>query len=154
MMEPPGGPRPTAHSPPPPQETLPTTDYGAFVLAVLADMTRRSQTVDQAALRHCLGLSSSYLMTDATTNPTGGFASWNLGFSRLVDVLVALDARDELELETVSAASKACSECWTAASNWRGLESCRDAIRSVAAKLKRLLDENGRTYRGGLVYVP
>ncbi|KAI0320821.1 hypothetical protein OF83DRAFT_486618 [Amylostereum chailletii] len=135
-------------------ETRPPTDYGAFVLAVLADMSRRSPTMDQPTLRHCLGLASSYLMTDTTTNPAGGLQTWSLGFNRLVDVLVALHARGILEFDTIDVASKACSECWSAGDNWRGLEECREVIRNVAAKLKRLLDENGRTYQGRRVYVP
>lgn len=65
-----------------------------------------------------------------------------------MDVVVALHARGELELESLSEASKACSECWTAAGTWRGMEDCRDGVRTIAGKLKRLLDEGGRTYRG------
>jgi len=117
-------------------------------------MTRQSSTIDQGAIRQCLGLSSSYLVTDTTMNPTGGVASWITGFNRLVDVLVALHSRGELESETVNAASKACSECWSVAGNWKGLDECREGVRGVAAKLKRLLDDNGRTYKGDRVYVP
>ncbi|KAF8897551.1 hypothetical protein BD779DRAFT_386590 [Infundibulicybe gibba] len=130
------------------------TDYGTFVVEILARMKRNSHPFDQKMLRQCIDLSSSYLITDATMNPDGGTASWYVGFSRLVDVVVALHARDELELETLSAASKACSECWTVAGTWRGLEDCREKVRSVAAKLKKLLDENGRTYKGERVYAP
>ena len=117
-------------------------------------MTRTTGSVDQRVLRQCLGLASSYLVTDTTMNPTGGLTSWNNGLNRLVDVLVALHNRNELELDTISAASKACSECWSAAGNWRGLEGSKGAIRAVAGRLKGLLDPNGRTYRGGRVYVP
>ena len=66
----------------------------------------------------------------------------------LVDVVVALHARGELELATLSEASKACSECWTAAGAWRGMEDCREGVRTVGGKLKKLLDEGGRTYKG------
>ncbi len=65
-----------------------------------------------------------------------------------MDVVVALHARGELELESLSEASKACSECWTAAGTWRGMEDCREGVRTIAGKLKKLLDEGGRTYRG------
>jgi hypothetical protein len=133
---------------------VPPTNYETYVLEVLTLMTTRSSTIDQAALRHCLGLSSSYLVSDTTTNPTGGIASWTAGLSRLVDVLTALHSRGELELETISAASKACSECWFASSNWRGLDEGKESVRKVAARLKRLLDENGRTFGGERVYVP
>jgi hypothetical protein len=87
-------------------------------------------------------------------NPTGGIASWSAGFNRLVEILTALHSRGELELETLNAASKACSECWTVAGNWRGMDECREVVRQVAARLKRLLDENGSTFGGQSVYVP
>lgn len=101
-----------------------------------------------------LNLASSYLVTDSSTNPEGGVASWHLGFHRLVDVMVALHKRGELELETVNTASQACSECWSTAGSIRGLEDCRDDVREIAAKLKTLLDPNGRTYGGNRVYAP
>ena len=157
----------------------PPTDYAAFVLSVISDVTRRAAVdnekspsssllserdteksssstpvFDQAALRYCLHLSSSYLVSDATTNPASGLTTWNSGFNRIIDVLDALHARGELELETVNAASRACSECWTASGNWRALEESRSAIRAVAGRLKRLLDENGKTFKGARVYVP
>lgn len=87
-------------------------------------------------------------------NPAGGIASWSAGFNRLVEILTALRSRGELELETVNAASKACSECWTVAGNWRGMDECREVVRQVAGRLKRLLDENGSTFGGQEVYVP
>ncbi|TFY60891.1 hypothetical protein EVG20_g7257 [Dentipellis fragilis] len=132
----------------------PSTSYEGTVLSVLSRMTRQSEGVRQDVLRQCLGLSSSYLVTDTTMNPAGGAASWMVGFNRLVDVMFALHGRGELELETVNAASKACSECWSVTGNWTGLEECRETIRGVAERLKRLLDENGRTYEGAAVYVP
>ena len=124
------------------------TNFGAFVLQVLAQSTRKSQRIDQGVLRQCLGLASSFLVTDTTMQPDQGIDTWFVGFSRLVDVLVALHARNELEHETIDAASKACSECWSASGSWRGLEECREGVRSVAKKLQKLLDANGRTYRG------
>jgi hypothetical protein len=130
------------------------TNYEAYVLEVLGTMTRTSSQIDQSALRQCLLLSSSYLVSDTTMNPTGGIVSWSAGLNRLVDVLTALHTRGELELETVNAASKACSECWTVAGNWRGMEECREGVRTVAVRLKKLLDENGRTFGGERVYVP
>ena len=41
-------------------------------------------------LRRCLGLASSYLVTDVTMNAEEGVRSWRAGFNRLVDVMVAL----------------------------------------------------------------
>ncbi|KAJ6613419.1 hypothetical protein B0H10DRAFT_1805404, partial [Mycena sp. CBHHK59/15] len=105
-------------------------------------------SLDQAVLRRALALSSSYLVTDTSMNPRTGCTTWFVGLEQLVDLLIALHARQELELETVNAASRACSECWTVAGTWRGLEECREGVKKVGTKLKNLLDENGRTYRG------
>ncbi|KAI0053524.1 hypothetical protein FA95DRAFT_1600675 [Auriscalpium vulgare] len=132
----------------------PHTDYCAFVVDALTAMTRLSGTVDQHTLRQCLGLASSYLLTDVTMDPAAGASTWFTGVNRIVDVMVALHARRELELETFNAASKACSECWMVAGNWPDLEECRRGVRAVAAKLKTLLDENGNTFQGGRVYIP
>lgn len=121
---------------------------------VLSDMTKSTGKIDQRVLRQCLGLASSYLVTDTTMSPGSGFTSWSAGFNRLVEVLVALHRRKELDLETVSTASKACSECWSVAGTWREMDGCRDSVRDIAVKLKSILDENGRTYHGGYVYVP
>ncbi|KAF5388119.1 hypothetical protein D9615_000426 [Tricholomella constricta] len=135
-------------------DPLKPTDFSSFVVQVLAHSTRESPVLDQRVLRQCLGLSSSFLVTDSTTNPDTGINTWTVGFTRLVDVLVALHARNELELETVNAASRACSECWSASGSWRSLAECREGVRIVATKLKKLLDPNGRTYRGQPVYAP
>ncbi|KAH0839734.1 hypothetical protein J3R83DRAFT_674 [Lanmaoa asiatica] len=125
------------------------TDYAQFVLNVLAKMTRDAGAIDQAILRRAIGLASSYLVTDASTNPDGGVATWQTGFNRLVDLVVVLHHRGELELDTVNEASKACSECWSVAATWRGMEECRQGVKEVAGKLKKLLDEpNRRTYQG------
>ncbi|KAI6034121.1 hypothetical protein BKA83DRAFT_4185210 [Pisolithus microcarpus] len=134
---------------------MPPTDYAQFVLGVLARMTHESGTIDQSILRRAIGLASSYLLTDTSTNSAGGITSWQTGFNQIADVVVALHHRDELELETFNEASKACSECWSVAATWRGLEDCRQGVREVAGKLKNLLDEpNRRTYKGHKVYTP
>lgn len=130
------------------------TDYGAFVTRVVGDMTKSTGTLDQRVLRQCLGLSSSYLVTDITMNPERGLSTWQQGFNRLVDVIVALNSRGELEVETVSSASKACSECWSVAGTWREAETSRESIRDIAVRLKGILDENGRTYHGERIYAP
>lgn len=140
--------------PPQPTPRSPSTDYGAFVLSMLSRMNRAAGSIDQRLLRHCLALSSSYLITDTTMDPERGLAAWQNGLSRLVDVVVALHSRGELEVGTVNEASKACSECWTVAGSWREMDECREGVKAVATRLKRLLDENGKTYRGGRIYVP
>lgn len=99
---------------------------------VLAGMTRNNSAIDQRILRMYLSLAPSYLVLDTTMNTEGGITSWNLGFNRLVDVMVALHKRGELDLETVNDASRACSECWSVSGSWRGLDRCRDMIRSAS----------------------
>jgi len=121
---------------------------------ILANQNQLSGTIDQAVLIDCLGLSSSFLMTDVTMNPTTGLASWSTGFNRLVDIMVVLHRRGQLELSTVNAASKACSECWSVAGSWRNMEEVRQCVKIVARKLQDLLDENGSTFGGNRVYTP
>ena len=116
-------------------------------------MTKKG-AIEQRLLRYYLTMSASFLITDTTMNPEGGLASWSQGFLQLVNVLVALHNRNELELETVNEASKACSECWNVSGSWRGLESGRDTVREVAGKLKSPLDPNGRTFQGQPIYTP
>ena len=137
-----------------PQEQTTPTDYGRYVVDILARQNQLTGDVDQTVLINCLGRSSSFLMTDTTMNPTTGLATWNAGFNRLVDIMVALHNKGELELDTVNAASKACSECWSVAGSWRNMEEVRQCVKNVAAKLQGLLDENGRTYGGNRVYTP
>src|SRR6266699_483019 len=90
------------------RQTQPTS-FQIYVVEVLNSMTERSSTIDQDVVRKCLGLSSSYLITDTTTNPMEGMTSWCAGLIQVVDVLSALHSRGELEPETINAASRACS---------------------------------------------
>jgi len=171
------------------------------VIDSLPVITTENGAIDQRILRYFIGLSPSYLITDVTTSmpvkpifahpdfplplhsssisstqasSTVGIETWNTGFLRLVDLLLALHSRGELELETLNEASRACSECWTVASSWPGGgvgEQSREKVRHVAGRLRGILDPNRRTYRGygfhltyamfcvdffhsGLVYVP
>ena len=146
--------RPQQAAPTAPQETTTPTDYGKYVVEILAKQNQLTGNVDQAVLEHCLSLASSFLMTDVTMNPTTGLASWNVGFNRLVDIMVVLHRKGQLELRTVNAASKACSECWSVAGSWRNMEEVRQCVKNVATKLQDLLDENGRTFGGNRVYTP
>lgn len=130
------------------------TNYTSVVIEVLSRTTRETASVDQIMLRQCIALASSYLITDTAMNPERGLSTWYAGFSNLIDVLLALHVRGELELETFNAASKACSECWGIAGTWRELEDCRECVRNVASKLRSILDANRRTYRGEGVYAP
>lgn len=141
---------PTAAQPP----VAAPTDYEAFVTASVARMTGAGGSIDQRVLRQCFGLASSYLMTDASMDASGSLASWTAGFNRLVDLLIVLHHRGTAELDTVSAASKACSESWSVSGNWRDLGDAKDHIRAIAVRLKGILDDNGRMYHGERVYVP
>jgi hypothetical protein len=107
----------------------PATDYGSFVVQMLARSTQSSGTIDQQLLRDCIGLSSSYLISDTTMNIGSGLLTWNIGFNRLIDLLVVLHGRGDLELETVNQASKACSECWSVASSWKGMDDVRKCVK-------------------------
>ncbi|KIK06686.1 hypothetical protein K443DRAFT_129627 [Laccaria amethystina LaAM-08-1] len=126
----------------------PATDFSAFVLDILSHTTH---PIDQKVLCHCLQLASSFLVTDLTMDPQHGLSTWSLGLSRIVDVVLALHARDELEVATLSAASMACSECWTTAGSFKGMQDSRAKVREIGNKLKKLLDPNRRTYK---VYAP
>jgi len=135
-------------------------------------MTHETGTIDQSLLRKCLGLASSYLITDTSMNAERGLSTWICGLNNLVDVLVALHVRGELELGTMNEASKVCSECWMIAGTWRELDESRVLVRGVASRLRtvgcrylvlhqgvlmdhwQLLDGNGKTYRGERVYAP
>jgi len=83
-------------------DALPATDFGAFVINILARTSPKSETIDQNVLRRCIQLASSFLVTDTTTNPERGISTWSVGFCRLVDLVVILHTRNELELETKS----------------------------------------------------
>jgi len=65
--------------------------------------------------------------------------------------MTVLHSRGELELETMNMASKACSECWGIGGTWKGMIYAREGVRTVALKLKNMLDENG-TYQGQKIY--
>lgn len=103
-----------------------------------------------------MGLAPSYLILDTTTLSSSamGVRAWMSGFHKLVDVMLALHAREELELETVNCASQSCSECWTMTGSFHGLQEARTGVRSIAARLRGILDPNGIEYKGEKVYVP
>jgi len=107
-------------------------------------------------VRECLELASSFLVSDLTMNPERqqGLNVWYTGFKQLVDLVVVLHRREQLDVATLNVATRACSECWTAAGNWRDLEDCRSCIREAAGKLRGILDPNSRTYRGMTVLFP
>jgi hypothetical protein len=82
------------------------------VLDAVKDSAKREPPqetlLDQQILRTALALASSFLITDTSTNPDphAGSTTWFVGLNQLVDLLVVLHAREELELETINAASK------------------------------------------------
>lgn len=134
---------------------MPHIDFHSVVVNALGDMTRTSGTIDQTMLRRLLMLTPAYLIVDNTINPESGLTRWASGFNRLVDVLLALHAKEQLETETVNEASKACSECWSVSGTYRGLTADgRDVVRGIGMALKTILDADGRKYKGERVYAP
>jgi len=86
-----------------------------------------------------------------------GLRSWSTGFRLLTDHILLLHSANLLHLDTLNEASRACSECWTITSSWPDRATAaqsRDVVRSIAEKLRSILDPNQLTYQGGLVYVP
>ncbi|KAF7301686.1 hypothetical protein MIND_00734100 [Mycena indigotica] len=82
------------------------TDYSHFVLQAVKTGSKEGG-LDQAVVRTALSLCASFLITDTSTNEmTRGSQTWFTGLNQLVDLLVALHARDELEVDTFNAASK------------------------------------------------
>ncbi|PPQ98548.1 hypothetical protein CVT24_004039 [Panaeolus cyanescens] len=135
-------------------EQIAPTNYEAFVVDVVARSLRSkdSHKINQKVLRQCMSLASSFLVTDTAMNRDQGVNTWFVGLNQLIDLIIVLDKRNELELETINTASKVCSECWSTSGNWRELASCRDQIKGLAGKLRGLLDPNKKTYRGSPVY--
>jgi len=143
----------------------PPTDYQRTVI-------ESDNSDDQSSVRCLLALASAHLITDITTHirpsaepdqargqegAAAGLESWAKGFYLLVDHILRLHDANELDLDTLNEASRACSECWMVAASWpAGIlgEQSRDVVRRIAATLRSILDPNRTTYRGGLVYVP
>ncbi|KAG8747526.1 hypothetical protein FRC10_000662 [Ceratobasidium sp. 414] len=130
--------------------------YEEYVVRVVSQMTKAKGAIDQTSLRTTMGLAASYLILDTTmlSSSAVGIQTWSSGFHKLVDIMLALHARDQLELATVNAASQSCSECWTMTCSFNGLEEARAGVRSIAARLQSILDPNGIEYKGETVYVP
>ncbi|KAF8592327.1 hypothetical protein K439DRAFT_105 [Ramaria rubella] len=134
---------------------MPHIDFQRAVVNSISAMTRTSGSIDQPMLRDLLMLAPAYLIIDNTIRIGGGLAGWAVGFHRLVDVLLALHAKNQLETETVNAASKACSECWSVSGMYRGLTvDGREVVRNIAGRLKTILDKDGKKYKGERVYAP
>jgi len=125
-------------------------------MAVLKSISLSRSSLDQAQLRTYIMLASSFLALDTSLeeHPQNGIATWRLGWDRIVDLLTALHYREELEVATVNAASRALSECWSVSGSYRGLEGGRDGVREIATRIKKLLDEDGVRYKGQIIYVP
>ncbi|KAG9127590.1 hypothetical protein FRC07_011908 [Ceratobasidium sp. 392] len=135
---------------------LKAISYEEYVVRVVSQMTKDKGAIDQGSLRTTMGLAPSYLILDTTTlsSTTVGIQTWASGFHKLVDIMLALHAREQLELATLDTASQSCSECWTMTCSFSGLEEARSGVRSIAARLQSVLDPNGIEYRGEKVYVP
>lgn len=134
---------------------MPHIDYHNTVINTLSSMTHSTGSLDQVVLRRLLMLAPAYLIIDNTIKSEGGLGRWSAGFHRLVEVLLALDKTNQLEIETMNEASKACSECWSVTGTYKGLpESGREVVRAIGARLKSILDDDGVRYRGQKIYAP
>ena len=134
---------------------MPHVDFQSAVVYAIGSMTRTSGSIDQEMLRRLFMLTPAYLIVDNTINSEGGLARWSAGFNGLVDVVLALHKKEQLETETVNEASKACSECWSVSGTYRGLTTDgRAVVRGIGARLKTILDADGRKYKGERVYAP
>ncbi|CEL59525.1 hypothetical protein RSOLAG1IB_03458 [Rhizoctonia solani AG-1 IB] len=140
---------------PPVQPHSKAVSYDEYVIRMTALMTKEKGSIDQTSLCRTVGLAPSYLILDTTTlsSAAAGIRTWASGFHRLVDIMLVLHKRDELQIETLSRASQACSECWTMTCTFQGLEDARAGVRSIAARLQSVLDPNGIEYKGEKVYV-
>ncbi|KAF8681512.1 Zinc finger-containing protein [Rhizoctonia solani] len=139
---------------PPTQAHSKPVSYDEYVIRVTALMTKEKGSIDQPSLCRTVGLAPSYLILDTTTlsSSTAGIQTWASGFHRLVDIMLVLHKRDELQIETLNRASQACSECWTMTCAFQGLQDARTGVRSIAARLQGILDPNGIEYKGEKVY--
>ncbi|KAF8529029.1 hypothetical protein BU17DRAFT_37396 [Hysterangium stoloniferum] len=134
---------------------MPHIDFHSAVNNTLSNMTRTSGVIDQTTLCRLLSLTPAYLILDTTINSQGGLGRWSDGFDCLVDVLLALHKKEQLETNTISEASKACSECWSVVGSYSGLPSeSREVVRRIGSRLKTILDKDGFRYRGERMYAP
>ncbi|KZT53323.1 hypothetical protein CALCODRAFT_474882 [Calocera cornea HHB12733] len=113
-----------------------------------------SGPIDQSLLRRWLALAPTFLLLDASTHPSPqGLASWQLGLRLLINLMLALHSRGQLEWETMNAASKALAECWSISLCWTGLEGAKGAVQGAGGRLKAVLDRDDPTrYRGRALY--
>ncbi|CAK5275609.1 unnamed protein product [Mycena citricolor] len=77
----------------------PHTDFARFVVDTIKASSSLALNENQAVIRSALALSPTFLLTDNCTNPdSSGSDTWLLGLNHLADILVALHARNELEV--------------------------------------------------------
>lgn len=62
-----------------------------------------------------------------------------------MDVLAALHASSQLELETVQAVNAVLSECWSNTFTIQGTDFAQDKIKGLAGRLRKLLDNGEST---------
>ncbi|CAK5263047.1 unnamed protein product [Mycena citricolor] len=80
----------------------PHTDFARFVVDTIKASSSLALNENQAVIRSALALSPTFLLTDNCTNPdSSGSDTWLLGLNHLADILVALHARNELEVDLV-----------------------------------------------------
>jgi len=121
----------------------------------LSRMTAAHNAIDQVRLRYWLSLSPSFLMLDVSTTspPTLGIERWKNGLHSLVNVVVALHAKDQLEFETIDEAARALAQCWSITLGWTGMDYAQVSVQQVGEKLTSVLDIDDRSrYKGRVVW--
>ncbi|KZO98185.1 hypothetical protein CALVIDRAFT_479224 [Calocera viscosa TUFC12733] len=110
--------------------------------------------VDQTLLRRWLTLTPTFLLLDSSSHPSpSGLLSWQLGLQALINLMLALHTRNQLEWETMNAASRALAECWSICLCWTGMELAKGAVQGAGGKLKAVLDRDDPTrYKGRPLY--
>jgi len=107
-----------------------------------------TSSIDQNLLRECIRLAGSFLLTDTSMNPEGGLQTWSTGMKQLVEVVIALHKTGTLEVATMAVTSKACEECWVNSMNFPGLRGASTLMKELGLRLRDLLDEDKKSYKG------
>lgn len=136
-------------------DKLPPTDYGKFVVDAISHMTRNPLSngrLNQENLRNCLAMASSFMIADTTLNSESGIDSWTTGFKHLVELLLHLHRKGDLDPATMGMSIRACYECWVAIGSFQNLDRGRAVVQECGSKLRACLDEpvpgGGAKYKG------
>ncbi|EJU06402.1 hypothetical protein DACRYDRAFT_19572 [Dacryopinax primogenitus] len=134
--------------------SYPASSATSATLSGIMVPTEPRETIDQVVLRRWLLLLPTFLLLDTSTHPApSGLLSWQLGLHSLISLMLALHAQDQLEWDTMNAASRALAECWSISLCWNGMEAAKGVVQSAGGRLKAVLDKDDPTrYKGRLLY--